>query len=401
MRPRRFPYTPGGGAYSSIRVIRLGVVQTSLQAHVVAANALTGRWCAAAGSGDFVLSGCGAWPLLALLADAAAGPGRAELAAAVGLPADEARAAAVRLLTDIEAADTVAAALGVWVRRDIALRERWVRALPADTVGTLTGQADLDAWASGHTGGLIDRFPLTVTPDTLLTLATAVVAKTAWREPFHDDVLEPQDGPWRGHRGPGLFRHSRGLGDASILRGGVPVTRIDVRGGGDLDVHLLLGEADPGEVLGIGLGALDGSVEARTDLPIGTRGPGLIVRETRAVADTVRLAVPPFAIRSSHDLLSLPAVFGLSDTARSGGFPAISDTPLRVDRAAQQALARFTREGFEAAAVTAVQMVRAALAHPRPAVEISATFDRPFGFLAVHRPTGLVIVAGWVATPPL
>jgi hypothetical protein len=26
-------------------------------------------------------------------------------------------------------------------------------------------------------------------------------------------------------------------------------------------------------------------------------------------------------------------------------------------------------------------------------------FDRPFGFAAVHRPTGLVLVAGWVAAP--
>jgi hypothetical protein len=30
---------------------------------------------------------------------------------------------------------------------------------------------------------------------------------------------------------------------------------------------------------------------------------------------------------------------------------------------------------------------------------IMATFDRPFGFVGVHRPTGLVLVAGWVAEP--
>ena len=28
--------------------------------------------------------------------------------------------------------------------------------------------------------------------------------------------------------------------------------------------------------------------------------------------------------------------------------------------------------------------------------EIKVIFDRPFGFLAVHRPTGLILVAGWV-----
>jgi hypothetical protein len=30
---------------------------------------------------------------------------------------------------------------------------------------------------------------------------------------------------------------------------------------------------------------------------------------------------------------------------------------------------------------------------------VSVTFDRPFGFLAVHRPTSLVLVAGWIAEP--
>lgn len=32
---------------------------------------------------------------------------------------------------------------------------------------------------------------------------------------------------------------------------------------------------------------------------------------------------------------------------------------------------------------------------------IVATFDRPFGFVAMHRPTGLVLLAGWVAEPEL
>jgi hypothetical protein len=28
---------------------------------------------------------------------------------------------------------------------------------------------------------------------------------------------------------------------------------------------------------------------------------------------------------------------------------------------------------------------------------VTVVFDQPFGFLAVHRPTGLVLIAGWVA----
>ncbi|MBF6170327.1 serpin family protein [Nocardia blacklockiae] len=378
-------------------------MQTSLLPHVAAANDLTGRWCAAAGTGDFVLSGCGVWPLLGVLAGAANAPARAELAGAVGLSADDAQAAALRLLAELTEAETVAGALGVWLRADVTPRTEWVRSLPEGVVERLTGQAALDAWADRHTGGLIDRFPVQLDADTLLVLATAIVARTSWLQPFHDDVLEPESGPWRGHRGPGLSRFSHELGDAALLDGPEPVTRVVVRGIRDLDVHLLLGDGAPGDVLGTGLGALDGSIDARTHLPVGATGPGLVVRETRAVADTLRIQVPPFTIRSSHDLMAHADLFGLRTAADGSAdrFPAISDTPLYVADAAQDALARFTREGFEAAAVTAVALARAAaLPRPRRVTEIAVAFDRPFGFLAVHRPTGLVIVAGWVEQPP-
>ncbi len=384
-------------------MITLGGVQTSLLPHVAAANSLTGRWCAVAGSDDFVLSGCGLWPLLGILASAANEPARTELAEAVGLAAGDAQKAALLLLDELAAGETIAGALGVWVREDVRLREQWAASLPDGTVEKLTDQAALDAWADRHTAGLIPRFPLDITSETLLVLTTAIVARTAWRDTFDDDVLEPQDGPWRGHRGPGLSRYSRRLDDVNLLEAETPVTRVIVRGIGDLDVHLLTGPATPAEVLGAGLGALDGSVAARTELPIGVQGPGLTVREVRAVSDTLRIQLPPFEVRSSHRLLDQADLFGLRTAADDGAqrFPEISDTPLFVEDAAQDALARFTRDGFEAAAVTAIAMARAvSMPIPRPALEISVTFDRPFGFLAVHRPTGLVIVAGWVARPP-
>ncbi|WP_019927044.1 serpin family protein [Nocardia sp. BMG111209] len=378
-------------------------MQTSLLSHVSAANDLTARWCAAAGRGDFVLSGCGVWPLLGVLAGAADEPARAELTAAVGLSGAEAHAGALRLLESLSAAESVAGALGLWVRRDIELNPDWSGTLPAGTVEPLTDQPALDAWAARHTAGLIPRFPLDLTAETAMLLATAVVARTAWADPFHDDVLEPVSGPWRGHRGPGLSRYSKQLGDAALLGGSDPVTRVVVRGHGDLDVHLLLGDGSPGEVLATGFGALDGTVEVRGELPVGTLGPGLTVEATRAMSDSLRIQLPPFEIRSSHDLLADPDLFGLraaTDSTR-GHFPAVSATPLAVDSARQDALARFTREGFEAAAVTAVAFaVAAALFPPRRTVEIAVTFDRPFAFLAVHRPTGLVVVAGWVEQPP-
>lgn len=380
-------------------------MRTSLESHVGAANALTARWCAAAGDRDFVVSGAGVWPLLALLASAADGPARDELTTATGVPTADARAGALRLLRDLERAEAVSAALGVWVRRDLPVHEAWSQALPDGVLARLAGQSELDSWAARHTDGLIDRFPLTVDPETLLVLATALVAKTRWRVPFDVGTLAPENGPWHGHRGPGLSRASRDLANAAILDAAEPVTRVVVEGVADLDVHLLLGAGAPGAVLGTGLAALSGDVPIRSDLPLGTTGPGLTVRTEPVVpnAGRLRIHLPPFEVRSTHDLLADPGLFGMTaatDCTR-GHFPAISPQPLCVGRGAQEVLARFSHEGFEAAAVTAFALRAAAavLRHDYAPV-VSVVFDRPFGFLAVHRPTGLAVVAGWVATAP-
>ncbi|WP_067835257.1 serpin family protein [Nocardia lijiangensis] len=175
-------------------------MQTFLTPHVGAVNDLTARWCAAAGDDDFVVSGAGLWPLLALLAAAADGPARSELEAAVGLPAEAAQEAALRTLDVLAGAVDLSAALGIWIRKDLPLHDDWLGALPVGTVDLLTGQPALDEWARRHTNGLIEQFPLHVTPSTLLVLATALAAKTSWRQPFHNAVLSPETGPWRGRR---------------------------------------------------------------------------------------------------------------------------------------------------------------------------------------------------------
>ncbi|MGQ4597824.1 serpin family protein [Nocardia sp. R6R-6] len=380
-------------------------MRTSLELHVGAANGLTARWCAVAGRSDFVVSGAGVWPLLALLATAAQGSARDELAAAVGLPAATGQDAALRLLRDIDRAEAVSAALGVWVRHDLALHEEWSQRLPRGVLARLTGQAELDNWAAAHTDGLIERFPLSVNPETLMALATALVAKTRWRAPFDIGMLAPKDGPWQGHRGPGLSRTSTDLANAAILDAPQPVTRVVVEGAADLDVHLLLGPDAPGTVLETGLAALSDEVPIRTGLPVGTEGPGLTVRTepVRTNADQLWIRLPPFEVRSTHDLLTRSVLFGLTTATdcTNGRFPAISPVPLCIGQGAQEVLARFSHEGFEAAAVTAFGLRAAsAVLRSHQATVVSVTFDRPFGFLAVHRPTGLAVVAGWIATPP-
>ena len=115
------------------------------------------------------------------------------------------------------------------------------------------------------------------------------------------------------------------------------------------------------------------------------------------------IRTPAFDITNHVVLTDAPDLFGLRTAmdAGSGHFPDVSTAELYVQEAAQAARARFDALGFEAAAVTAVKMGRiATLATSSFAVRVfDLTFDRPFGFLAVDRRSGLVLFAGWVNDP--
>ncbi|WP_369022990.1 serpin family protein [Nocardia cyriacigeorgica] len=383
-------------------------MRTVLEPHGDAANHLTRRWCDMADDGDFVLSGAGLWPLLGLMASAAGGPARTELEAAVGMPGSTAHSMALRLMEAMNDSVDLSAALGVWVNRRLPLNDEWLSGLPVGTVDLLTDQAALDEWADQHTRGLIKKFPVQINDLTQLVLATALVARTTWQKPFHETTMTPESGPWQGSPVAALSRTTGNLRHAAILDGPHPVTRIVVQGTADVDIHLLQGPATPAQVLATGVDALAGAVEVRTELPVGTTGPGLTVREEISLKNRhqLRLRLPPFDVRSKHDLLEprLAALFGVT-TAKTPGhwFPGISPAPLMIDKGAQDVLARFTKDGFEAAAVTAFTLAPRGMPPPPTEHRITvctATFDRPFGFLAVHRPTGLVIVAGWIASRP-
>ncbi|MEU9447770.1 serpin family protein [Streptomyces sp. NPDC048277] len=384
------------------------------KAAVRAVNTLTARWAAVQESGT-VFSAAGVWPLLGFLADGAEGAARAELAEAVGLPADEAAGAARELLGTMAGIGGLDTALGVWTKRTLELREEWAAGLPADAHGVLTGDEPvdrraLDSWAMRRTGGLIERMPVRLTEDTEFVLASALAMRTRWLAPFEESPLETAYEPWAAVERLGLTRSSvllERIGVADTPDGFV--TELKVLGGNALDVHLLLGEErmTPGQVLGAGVGILGGAhrVVPGGRLPYGEPGPGVRVEKVRCASPRPpRLDVTTVAydLTASHDLLELHRLFGLTtamDTSR-GHFPGISAYPLGVGSAEQATTAKFGALGFEAAAVTAFGMVGAGIPQRRHVTtRIDARFDRPFGFLALHRHSRLVLAAGWVTDP--
>ncbi|WP_330333961.1 proteinase inhibitor I4 serpin [Streptomyces sp. NBC_00536] len=384
---------------------------------VRAVNRLTGRWAAVVrpGAQGTVFTAAGVWPLLALLADGAGGPAREELAAALGIPAGDAAGAARALLEGLGPVRGLETATGLWTRAGLPLEEAWTSRLPDGARGSLTGDPDvdrpvLDGWAAERTGGLIEHMPVPVGPEVLMVLASALALRVTWSRPFDDFPAAPDQGPWAGRTSFGLHRRTSRLDRARVTRSaGGPVTLLEVEGSAGIDVHLLLGgpDAAPGEVLGAGIAAVTGAApaEGAGTLPEGTPGPGLEVRTVESVSSepSLHIKTVAFALRAEHDLLAHAELFGLATASDDtfGHFPGISSDPLAVGAARQSAMARFHAKGFEAAAVTAVSM-RAGGGAPRTLHRVrhaTVSFLRPFGFLALHRPSRLVLAAGWVNEP--
>ncbi|MFI6459308.1 serpin family protein [Streptomyces sp. NPDC050538] len=387
----------------------------ALGSAVDAANRLTARWADAV-TGGSVFSAAGVWPLLAFLADGASGAARAELADAVGMPADQAAAAARELLAAMGSMPGLNSALGLWTRPELAVREEWRAGLPADTHGVLAGdlqvcQKELDSWAAERTDGLIERMPVTLDPGVLMVLASALALRTEWPRPFSELRLGPDAGPWQGRQLVGLYRTGVRLDRVGVVSGPHGyVTELKVPGDNGIDVHLLLGEPrmTPGQVLGTGVDVLGRrlAVVPSGQLPYGDVGPGLRVEQQRcAIPQPPELHVTTVAydMRARHDLLDLPGLFGLTTAKDTGAghFPGISPNPLAIGQAEQSAMAQFGALGFRAGAVTAIAGygagVRPDLRHTTTVV--TALFDRPFGFLAVHRESRLILTAGWVTDP--
>ncbi|GAA4078837.1 hypothetical protein [Actinomadura miaoliensis] len=383
-------------------------------------NALTARWVRyACTGGSRALSGAGVWPLLALLEAAAEGPGRSELQAAVGLDPAVADRGARELLEVLARGTGVGGALGLWNLAGLPLDPWWRDAAPGGARGELTGdpavdRARLDGWVERHTRGRLTRMPVALRPDTLLVLATALSIDTSWREPFRDVPLRPQRGPWAGRPRPaaGLSRGGTDLSPLGLAETPAgPLTMFAVLGQDDVDVYLCLGEQEcaPGEVLAGAVEALAGrhpiqSGAALLAEPLARRAPGveLITVPSYDPTPHLRVMTVRFDLTDQHDLLAQPGLFGLGTVSQAdphGHFPRISRVPLKVDQGVQDVNATFTAEGFKAAAVTALSVAAGSAPPQGQTLVLDAQFDRPFGFLARHRPTGLVLLAGWVAEP--
>jgi hypothetical protein len=368
---------------------------------------------ALAGPRHHVASPLGAWLLLALCAPASQGKTRGSLNEVLGCDSAAAAEFAAGLLASPH--PLVPAAAAVWQQGPAsATLARWLGGLPPQVeTGPLVSQAELDDWARRHTLGLIDRFPIDDSSVHLLA-ATVLATRVSWQRPFDlapASALGPSS-PWAGLLSE-VLRTPEGPGHEQFVAatetvGDVAVHTAVARDGLRVTSVAAAPDAAPGDVLAAGYDlasalATGGSVTRRSlfDLPAGD-GPLWAISERTAPItsgapreERCTAVLPAWTAQSQLELTDPSLGFGAAADALSPGDPW---------QARQAAMARYSRIGFEAAAVSAVA-VTLAMRHPSRGLVRTAElrFGHPYAVVAVISSAGpwhgLPVFSAWVADP--
>lgn len=328
------------------------------------AAALTGyalRMHAAAGDSHHVLSPLGAWLLLALAGQASTGSLRIELEDVLGVDADSAAAYAQGLLASPH--PEVSSAAAVWsvpaATSDPFVK--WLSRLPATVeTGGLPSQAQADTWASDNTKGLITKFPLDL-DRAVLVLASALATRISWASPFE---LAPAAELGRGSQWATSGR--RVLESSSLHRSAIAST-----GAGDVCVHWV-GSYDGITVFSViadagvpaphvlaaayEIACSPQSIRRRSlfDLFLGSTAIWTIAEEEMLSGGTspsehLSAVLPAWSATTTHDLMR--STYLGFDTAARALVTLLPPADYTL-KAVQSAVARYSRYGFEAAAVT-------------------------------------------------
>jgi hypothetical protein len=343
-----------------------------------------------------VASPLGAWLVLALAAPAATGAVRDEVTEVLGTSPEDARDRAAALLADPHPA--VASAAAVWrVPQVVAPLQSWLAGLPGDVeVGGIPTPAAADRWAAEHTLGLIDKFPVTVTPDTILIIASALATRVDWESPFQVVSSAELRSPWSDR----VAHVLRSVPSHTAYIAASPVGDVAVhtaRSADGLAVTSVI--ADPAVEPADVLAAAHGPLEKRSlfDLPLGD-GPLWTISEATGRPGEKHVAVlPTWSAQSEHKLMS--PEFGFPAAAQ-GLIELLPPGNYSVD-ATQAALARYTRTGFEAAAVTVMGM-RASLVTEGRLRSAILRFGHPYAVVARASGgawDGVPVFSAWVVDP--
>jgi Serpin (serine protease inhibitor) len=362
------------------------------------------------GEQHHVVSPLGAWLVVALCSSLSSEDKRAALGEVLGAAPQEARAAASDLISTPHPA--VGAAAALWVRTTVStkLASAWRESLPqALETGDLPSQQELNQWAERHTFGLIRQFPLKLDPGTVMVLATALATRVSWEVPFElvDAEVLGASSPWSTSlrkvlstpANPGSRRPVGGVSHDQFVtateRAGTVAVHIAAAREG-LRVTSVIANQDvaPVDVIAaaydIAWREADqrGSVDRLSlfDLPVSKTPLWDISEEPVQTSspdgkeERYRTVLPAWSAQTNVDLAG--DELGFAD-ATQGVAAAVGLGEYRY-AAKQSAVARYSRTGFEAAAVTGLAVALAAfVGHPGRRRTATLHFGHSFAAVAV------------------
>jgi serpin B len=209
-----------------------------------------------------------------------------------------------------------------------------------------------------------------------LVVANALVFKECWRAPF--DKSKTADKPFSRGDGskverPTMSMTSDGIGYRSTGRFvAVELPYVD----GDFALALVTTQHEPGKI-----------TDFKDAAPLLA---GIDLADAK-----VTLSLPKFGASADNELLDALSAMGLkSGLTSTNQLPGFADG-LALGRMRQKIWLAVDETGTEAAAVTSAEATRSA---DQPKV-VSVNFDKPFIYALRYRPTGAILMAGYVGDP--
>jgi serpin B len=232
--------------------------------------------------------------------------------------------------------------------------------------------------------------PNALNEDTRLVLANAIYLKAPWAEEFQPSATQPQPFHLTGGQSADVPMMVRQDSFGYAKREGFVVVTLPYSGG-DLQFLVLLPDT------AVGLPMLESKLT-----------PDLLRDCARLKSDEIILCLPKFKLE--------PPLFALRKTLAGLGMESAFDVPqgsadfngiaprrptdyLYISEIFHKTFVEVDEKGTEAAAATAVVMMRATAHFEEKPKPIEVRVDRPFLFAIQHRPTGACLFIGRVVDP--
>lgn len=340
------------------------------------------------GESNLVGSPLGSWLLVASIASGLSLNGnsslKADLESSLHIDVEEAEEAVKEILEKYRELNYVSQAWTIPDLSELPAVKDWVEAnslIPHE--GNIPSQEQIDEWASTNTNGLIKEFPSSMDESVLLVIANIIYSKLAWKTKF---IATPKTEPMKDWDVETVLTANATNDVKFFIDSNNDVFAVyKVKAIGDREsvslVTCLSSELSPQTLMRVANNpdSMKEILPADERLLQCSENIYRIKEVVRGSVPTeIHVTVPAWEAESLHKLIENKSMGyqAISQALREG-----ATTPFATD-AKQVAVAKFDKDGFEAAALTTMIVSRCALPTMVTKTVYELNFTKPFVFIS-------------------